>query len=188
VVVDWFRREFCPGTSLAEMDKAAGDVPAGSRGLIALTDFDGTVTPVRDASARGAFFGLTLGHWRADMFRAVIESLGCVFRANLEFLRRCGFRIATVRAIGGGAGSDLWLQTMADVSGVAVNRPAVTEAAVLGAAVLAGAGAGDFGSVAECSTVFYRDARSFDPDPSRRGVYRELYRRHVDLSRRLGGT
>ena len=114
LVVQWFQEHFCPGLTLRELDRAGESVPAGSRGLIALPHFDGTVTPVTRAATRGFFYGVGLRHTRADFYRAIIESLCFVFRENIEFMARNGFPAGVVRAIGGGARSDLWLQTMAN--------------------------------------------------------------------------
>ena len=84
-----------------------------------------------------------------------------------------------LRAIGGGARSRLWLQLKADITGIPVVTPAVTEAAGFGAALLAGVGVGVFGSAVEASERFLRLTETYLPDPARHAAYTrqfELYR------------
>ena len=185
LIVDWFRQQFGAGKSLAELEALAAASPPGSRGVTVLPHFDGMVSPTPNQASRGAFLGLTLGHTVGDLYRAVLESIAYSLRENAELMRNSGLDFSVVRAIGGGAKSDLWLQMKADVMGVPIERPAVTEAATLGAAMLAATGAGEFVSVAECSTAFYQAERVFAPDPARREQYEAPYRAYRELYRKL---
>ena len=83
--------------------------------------------------------------------------------------------IEELRAIGGGARSDLWLQLKADITGIPVVAPAITEAASWGAALLAGVGAGYFASAAQAAEEMLNLARRFEPDPERMARYEERY-------------
>jgi xylulokinase len=88
-------------------------------------------------------------------------------------------RIDVLRAIGGGARSRLWLQLKADITGIPVVTPRITEAAAFGAALLAGTGAGVFPSAAEAAGRFLRLTDTYTPDPDRHAAYTrrfELYR------------
>ena len=185
VVLEWFQRELSAGKSLPELDQLAAGVPAGSRGIVAFPHFDGMISPEPDPAARGAFLGLSLHHTSADLHRALLESLGFCLRDNLDFLRRCGFHIAAIRAMGGAARSDLLMQIAADIAGEPIERPRLTESAVLGAAMIAAAGAGNFSSLEECSAALYAPERIFAPDPGRSLLYTELYPRYVALYRRV---
>lgn len=85
-----------------------------------------------------------------------------------------------LRAIGGGARSKSWLQVKADITGIPVVTPKMTEAAGLGAALLAGAGAGLFSSAAEAANRLLQLTDPCHPDPARQAAYArqyELYRR-----------
>ncbi|MCL5996319.1 MAG: FGGY family carbohydrate kinase [Chloroflexi bacterium] len=187
LVVDWFQRQFAPGHSLPDLETMAATSPPGSNGVTVLPHFDGMVSPQPNAAAHGALLNLALGHTLADMYRAVLESIAFSLRENLELMRDNGLAVDTVRAIGGGAKSDLWLQIKADVTGVPIERPAVTEAATLGAAMLAAVGAGEFGAVAECSATFYRVGSVFVPDAIRHELYEQPYQAYRALYRRLYG-
>jgi xylulokinase len=87
-----------------------------------------------------------------------------------------------IRAVGGGAASDTWMQIKADVTGRTVHRVLVKEATALGAAMLAGVAAGTFrdlsDAVSRCVTV---SDNPFVPDPSTRSRYEEAYLRYRDL-------
>ena len=185
LIVDWFREQFGAGRSLTELEALASISPPGSRGVTVLPHFDGMVSPVPNLAARGAFLGLTLSHTAGDMYRAVLESIAYSLRENCELMQQCGLSFDVVRSIGGGAKSDLFLQMKADVLGVPIERPMVTEAATLGAAMLAATGAGEFASVAECSAAFYRVECVFAPDPERHAQYEAPYQAYRELYRRL---
>lgn len=187
VVLDWFRRELGGNRGFSELDRLAAQVPPGSRGVAVLPHFEGVVSPTPNPSARGHIGGLSLGHTAADIYRAILESLAFCLRENLEAMLASGVACDVLRCIGGGAKSDLWLQIKADVTARAVERPAVPEAAVLGAAALAAAGVGDFGSIEQAAEAFYRPGTVFQPDRERSGAYEEPYERYVGLCRRLYG-
>ncbi len=187
LLLDWFRREFAPDMTLKQLDEAAAGVAPGCGGLTVLPHFDGEISPDPNPRARGAFVGLSLQHGRAELYRATLESLAFSLRENLERLSANGFRPDTVRAIGGGAKSDVWLQMQADVTGLPVERPAVTEAAVVGAAMLAAAGAGAFPSLEDASAGLYRASRVFQPDPRAHAAFAAPYARYNELKRRIWG-
>jgi xylulokinase len=183
LTLDWFRREFAPGMSFRDLDRGAARVRPGGDGLTAIPHFDGRVSPSIDPAVRGRFAGLGLHHGREHLYRALLESLTFVMRENLEAMAKCGLRPRIIRAIGGGAVSDLWLQMKADVTGLRVERPVVTEAPVLGAAIIAATGYGAFPSVAACSHRFYRAGKLFRPRASFQRAYRSAYARFMGWSR-----
>jgi xylulokinase len=145
--------------------------------MTVLPHFDGVVSPKPNPDVRGAFCNLTLNHTRGDMYRAILESLSFNLRENLELITRNGFPVEVIRLIGGGAQSGLWLQMIADVTGLPVERPTVTEAAILGAAMLAAFGHGDFPSLEE-STSLYQVDRIYAPDTNCREDYQCAYLRY----------
>ena len=181
-MLEWFARECGAGASLANLNAQAAAVPIGSRGVTVLPHFDGAISPHPDARARGHICNLTLGHTRADLYRALLESIAFSLRENLEALRRAGFAVASIRSIGGGAQSDLWLRMKADVSGCPVERPVVTEASTLGAALLAAVGVGEFGSLEEAAAATVRVDTVFAPDAEAQQEYEGPYQRYQRLS------
>ncbi len=182
----WFRDGFC------EVDRARAtrdggdaydlilpDVMAGPTGLLVLPHFSGSGTPTFDTASKAAILGLTFATTRRDIATAILEGLTYELRLNLDLLQANGARIDVLRAIGGGARSRLWLQLKADVTGIPVVTPRVTEAAALGAALLAGVGAGLFPSAVDASARFLQLAETYTPEPARHAEYTrqyELYR------------
>ena len=129
-----------------------------------------------------ALLGLTFATSRADVARAILEGLTFELRYNLEVLKNGGVRIDELRAIGGGARSPIWLKLKADITGIPVTVPRITEAASWGAAILAGVGAGVYTSPAEAVRQTLRFERTIEPDPAsqayyedRYGIYRQMY-------------
>ncbi len=180
VLLDWFRRELGGQLSFDELNAAAQAVPPGSRGLTVCPHFDGRVSPAPDSSLRGALLHLTLQHTRGDVYRALLEALAFCLRENLEMLERHGLPAEIVRVIGGGAGNDFWMQMQADITGHDIERPALAEAAALGAAMLAMAGAAGPGAdLAEISAGCSRPGRVFRPAPDPAAAYAAAYRRYL---------
>ena len=143
--------------------------------LLLLPDFAGSGTPAFDTASKGAILGLTFGTTKTDLAKAVLEGLTFELRLNLDLLKQGGVCIDELRAIGGGARSELWLQLKADITGVSVVAPRITDAASWGAALLAGLGAGHFASVAEAAEETVHLDRWFEPDPKRAARYEERY-------------
>ena len=123
----------------------------------------------------------------------LIESIAFYFVDSLADLRELGVDASSFTATGGGARSDKWLQIMADIFGVPFSRPRITEAGVLGAAILAGLGTGVFATAREGVEQFVEHDRVFEPDAGRHAVYagrmalyRQLFPAMRELLRQLG--
>jgi xylulokinase len=183
ILFDWFQRAFCPRLDLDDLDRMAARVAPGAAAPVALPDFEGIVSPEPDPWARGAFLNLGLQHGVPHLFRALRESVAFAFRENVEFLASLGLRPGVIRAIGGGARSPFLLQLQADVLGRPVEVPVATEAATLGAAMLAAAGCGAFPSVADAAKALYRPRRVFEPRAPATAAYEPLYARFLGLRR-----
>ncbi|MHB0859105.1 MAG: FGGY-family carbohydrate kinase [Anaerolineae bacterium] len=129
--------------ALQALTDAAASSPRGAQGLYVLPHLAGAGSPERHSSARGVFVGLSLSQSRADLARAALEGLAYELRWLWEALERfSGHPIEQVITAGGGARNAFWSQIKSDVTGRALTIPQHTEAAALGAALLAGIGAG----------------------------------------------
>ncbi len=187
IVLTWFR-DLAGAADFAELLAEADSIPAGSDGLTVLPHFAGTAAPTFNPEARGAIIGLTLGHTRAHIARAIMESCACMLRELIDPIRAHGITVNSVRSLGGAARSDLWLQMKADMLGVPVDRPVCSDAASLGAAMLAATGTGQFASVAEAADAWYRAARTFEPDPANAAASEDIYGRYLALYDQLYGA
>ena len=136
-----WRRESRSATLAAD----AGGVPVGSDGLLFLPYLSGERCPYPDPLARGAFVGLTLGHDRRHLTRAVLEGVAFGLRDGLDLMVAAGMPApAQILASGGGTASPLWRQILADVLDAEIATVNTTEGAAFGAALLAAVGAGWF--------------------------------------------
>jgi xylulokinase len=163
--------------------------PPGARGVVVLPYFSGERTPLNDPHARGMIFGLTLGHTRADVYRAVLESVGFSIRHNIEALQAVGCRASRILAVGGGTRNPAWMRIVSDIAGIEQIIPAHQIGASYGDAFLAGIGVGMFGGTSEARR-WVRPGETVHPDPANRPVYdaayllyRELYTRTAELMR-----
>ena len=144
----WFRDALAPGESFATLAESAEGVPPGSDGLLFLPYLTGERSPHPDPLARGAFVGLSVGHDRRHLTRAVLEGVAFGLRDGLDQMIAAGMPApAQVRASGGGIASPLWRRILADVLEAEIATVSTTEGAAYGAALLAGVGAGWFPTV-----------------------------------------
>ena len=167
------------GGDEARMSAEAAAIGPGSAGVSFLPALAGSTTPRWDAHARGAFTGLSLGHGRAHLARAVLE--GCTFglRDLVDRLTELGLGGDEIRVVGGGARSATWLQMKADVTGRVVRVLAAPEATAMGAGYLAGTAVGIFADLDEAierCTIF--DPTTYEPEPSVRAAYDDAYGRY----------
>ena len=147
-----------------ESEVLARSVP-DSGGVTVVPAFTGLGAPHWDAEAKGAVFGLTLGSTRAHIVRAALEG---VVNQSCELQRAFaadGVNWSSLRIDGGMAGNDFLAQDLADMLGLAVERPANVESSALGAAMLAGVGRGVFASLADAATAMRPDVTRFTPRP-----------------------
>jgi xylulokinase len=158
--LQWFRNQLAPGTSYDALTREAAQSPAGAQGLYWLPYLMGERTPHLDAAARGGWIGLTNSHTRADLIRAVIEGVSYSQRDCLDIVEGLGVAVRSVRASGGGAKSPFWRQVLASVLDRQVVTLETQEGSAYGAALLALAGSGEYGSVAEVCRVAIRETES----------------------------
>ena len=187
IVLKWFRDLCDPGADYDKFLAGVETVPPGCNGLTLLPHFAGSNMPPFNPHVRGAFIGLTVGHTRTHLTRAIMEACANLLQECLEPIRRHGISMTKVRSLGGAAHSDVWLQMKADLLGVPVERPACIEAASLGAAMLAAAGIRRFAGVREASVAWYRSGRVFEPNATRYAAYREVYERYQRLQEKIYG-
>ena len=180
--VRWFQDLF-GGASVAELDRSAeSETSPGSDGINFLPALSGSTAPRWNDRARGVFAGLSLNHGRGHLFRSVLEGCSFALRDIVDQLDAMGLAADEIRVVGGGARSRLWLQMKADVTGRRVRVLDTDEATALGAAMLAGVGAGTFRDLDEAvGTLTTLDPAAFDPDPTTSTAYADAYGRYRDL-------
>jgi autoinducer-2 kinase len=198
----WFRDAFCDTEVAAAarrgvdpyvlMEEAAAQVPAGSGGVVAI--MSNLMNARRWVHASPAFAGFDLGHpaasGRGACIRAIEEAGAYVARGHRDIITELtGLRFGEVTFTGGAAKGRLWPQIMADVLGVPVHVPVVTESSALGAALCAGLGAGSYGSLDDLRPELRRRGATYEPGPGavarydeRYPAWREIYARMLGIS------
>ena len=184
----WFRDALAPGMPFGDLVEEARDVPAGSDGLLFLPYLTGERTPHPDPLARAAFVGLTLGHDRRHMTRAVLEGVAFGLRDGLDLMTGAGVpRPSQIRASGGGTASNLWRQILADVLESEIVTVSTTEGAAYGAAILAATGAGWYPAVRAATDALVKPGPAVEPgDDVER--YRAAHERYRELYPALAPT
>ena len=135
--VQWLRDEMQMVKSAAETEVIARSVPDNG-GVYMVPAFTGLGAPHWDMYARGTIVGLTRGTGRSHIVRAVLEAIAFQTRDVLESMARdSGLKPGILRVDGGASANNFLMQFQADISGLNVLRPRITETTALGAAMLA---------------------------------------------------
>jgi xylulokinase len=154
--------------------------------VFALPYFSGTGTPWLDLSQRGTVFGLSLDTDRAEIIKGILDGICYEVRLNLDSMESAGLVINHLRATGGGARSEKWMQLKADITGVPVETTGVSEAGCLGAAFLAGLGTGIYSSPGDINSLV-AVKKTFEPRVSFKKQYDEAYFCYKNLRERIRG-
>lgn len=133
------------------MLKAAAEAPLGCEGLFFMPHLTGERCPYNDPQARGSFLGLTRRTTKGMMTRSVIEGVTFGMRDLVEVMRGMGLQGEVIRATGGGAKSELWLQIQADIFRTPVALTNADQGPAFGVALLAGVGAKVWSSVEQAT-------------------------------------
>ena len=171
--VQWLRDGLKIIGSAAETAALAASVP-DTGGIYLVPAFAGLGAPYWDPYARGAIVGLTRGSGRAEIVRATLEAVAYQTRDVLDLMQReSGIAVTQLRVDGGMVRNDFLMQFQADMLGVPVQRPQVTETTALGAAYLAGLAVGYWRDQDEIAANWAID-RTYEPrmrDDEREQLY-----------------
>ena len=157
------------------MNQEAALSPIGANRLIYLPYLMGERSPLLDPEARGAFIGLSAMHTRRDIVRSVMEGVMYSQWQNLNILRAMHVAPDSMLACGGGAKSPFWRQMMADMYDMPVSTLQNTEGPALGAAILAGVGAGLYSDVPSACHELLRESEPLLPDAERHAQYSKYF-------------
>lgn len=188
-VLSWFKKNF--GAAVEEearrssrsvyqvLDEEAKAVPPGSEGLIVLDYFQGNRTPYTDSLARGAVWGLSLSTGRGHIFRAMMEGIAYGTEHILRTFAANGYQAQRIIACGGATNSPLFMQIYADVCGVPLYITRVSEASLLGSAVVAAVGAGAYGSLQKAAGQMVEITDAFEPDDANHQRYKFYVEKYI---------
>jgi len=182
--IQWLRDGLGLLADAAESEALARSVP-DTAGVYFVPAFVGLGAPYWDMYARGTILGLTRGTTGAHLARAALEAIAFQSRDVLEAMAAdAGIAVRELRVDGGAAANDFLCQFQADIMNVTVLRPSVIETTSLGAAYLAGLGAGLWRSLDDLSRRWAVE-RTFAPgmDAVTRAARCEGWRRAVERAR-----
>lgn len=184
----WLRDNFASGeVSRSESagkdayDLMLADLPNDPTNLFTLPHFSGTGTPWFDTSVKGSILGLELNTKRSDIIKAAIEGTAYELAMNLRLIERGGACIQEMHAIGGGAKSSVDLQIRSNIMNRSLMAMCTSEAPALGAAILAGVGAGVYdspeisGKLVGVREVYRPDATTAEQYGKKLDAYEAIY-------------
>ena len=160
-VVQWLRDGLHAIEASTEVQALAESVPDAG-GVMFVPAFTGLGAPYWNANARGAIVGLTRGSTVAHIARAALESIAFQSAALLQAMAKDAAPVAELRVDGGACVNNLLMQFQADLLGIPVVRPKVTETTALGAAYLAGLATGIYRNLDEVAAL-WGEERRFTP-------------------------
>ena len=152
-------------------------------GMYFIPHFSGSGNPYFDPAAKGAIYGLTLDTTRKDIVQALVEGLYYELRLHSDALRSAGMDLKTIRAVGGGAGTDRQLALKANITGLSVVKGAVRESSALGAAAIAAAGLGVIENPADAYKSNRREKKLFEKDEAAYASFSESFERYKRFMR-----
>ncbi len=167
----------------AHFDKALAQSKPGCNGLLFLP-FGGS-TQLPTGNSQGGFVGLRLDHTRTDMSRAILEGAAFELRWAVENIQQANLPVEHLWVAGGATQSPIWPQILADVSGLPISLTKYAQWPALGAAILAGVGAGIFDTLEAGIARFQKSPHQIIPDETRSGVYSAAFTRYQEMSQKL---
>lgn len=175
--VDWILEVLAPGdeTDADAVIDAAFGTPVGADGLVFLPYLSGERAPIEDERARGVLAGLSLGHGRGHVARAVLEAGGYALRHVAEPITAAGIRIDRLVVSGASDRMRRIAPMRADILGVPVDVPVLAETAAVGASILAAVGVRVHPDARTAIRAMVRMAERAEPRPEAQRRYDELY-------------
>jgi len=163
------------------LSEMVDSVPPGAKGLVFIPQYASAATPRFNPEARGVLAGLTFAHDRKCMARAYMEGITMEMGDIINSIGDSGNEIKSIRILGGPTNSEVWNQMQADMYGLEVETLEIADAAVLGAAIIAGAGVGLFDSIQDGADSMVRLKKKYKPRPEVNKIYERKYRIYCKL-------
>ncbi len=153
----------------------AAQAQAGAKSLVFLPYLAGERAPLWNPEARACFIGLSLSHGRAEMARAVAESIGFAMRDVMEVMRSTGAEVAELRVTGQPSGNAFLNRLKADICQVPIKVPRFKEAELLGDLCVGLTALGQFPSLAAAAESLVALGETWEPDPGVKSLYDDLF-------------
>ena len=168
----------------AQLDNAVSDEPTG---ILVLPHFAGAATPYMDNDSTAAFVGITLETTKYHLYKALMEGTSYEMLLNFNTMKALTGEIKEIRATGGGATSDVWLQIKADILNTEIIALSCKEVGAAGTAILAGIAIGEIEDMKEAVLKTAGIRKVFKPDDKNKLVYSEFYKKYANLYNAVKG-
>ena len=159
-------------TALADL---LHDSPPGANGLIMLPYFEGERTPIYDSKAKGAIFGLTLSHTRADIYRSILEGIAFGIRHIIDSIVDEGIIPKRIIGTAGGTKNRGWMQIVSDIANIEMMVLEEESSAAYGDAFMAGVGIGEYHKLSE-NFKWVKEVSIIKPNPLNQELYEKQYK------------
>ena len=160
------------GAEVAELEREAVRVPAGSEGLMTVLDW---LAPTDRPFRKGVILGFDARHTRGHVYRSILEGIALTMRHNVDAMcDELGLELTDIVVSGGGAASPLFMQIFADAFGRPASRSSEQGGASLGAAICASVGTGVHPDFETAVGEMAGPRESFSPDAASADIYRQM--------------
>ena len=176
----WYK-DLVSAESFRELDSVASTRRDKTSGLYFCPFLTGAGFPHERPDVQGNLYGLNLSHDKYDIERALLEGVCFEARTMLEEYSKLGINVKRLRMIGGASKSALWSGLVGAITGCEVERMKESEAASMGAAILAAVGSGCYASYTECTEKWLESEPADICDEEERKYYDEKYSRYVRI-------
>lgn len=174
----WFRDELSAEESY---DTIASNFTEQPTELLFIPHLAGSGTPEFSPTAKGAFFGATLQTNKYEIAKSIIEGVCFELKMNIDLLKKAGITLKGLRAIGGAAQSDKWMQMKADIIGITIEVCQFVNQCPLGAAILAACGVSFFNNVDETIDFIPHETRVYFPNGKNKAAYEQKFEKYLQF-------
>ncbi|EAT2184124.1 carbohydrate kinase [Salmonella enterica] len=181
--LEWFTAQWGE-LSFDEINRAVASLPKAGSDLFFLPFLYGSNAGLEMTSG---FYGMQALHTRAHLLQALYEGVVFSHMTHLNRMRERFTEVRTLRVTGGPAHSDVWMQMLADVSGLRIELPQVEETGCFGAALAARVGTGVYRSFSEAQRALKHPVRTLLPDMTAHARYQRKYNYYQYLIEALQG-
>ncbi len=184
----WFRdnfaeveRKLCEDANKNVYAYLDSKVSEKASDILVLPHFAGAATPYMDTDAKAAFVGITLETTKYDIYRALMEGTSFEMLLNFNVLKKYTGDVKEIRATGGGASSDVWLQIKADILGTKICSMSCKEVGCAGTAALTCAAVGLFENLSSAVNKVSSVSKCYYPDHNNVKIYAGKFLKYKDL-------
>ena len=163
------------------VNKYLEELSESPTGLLVLPHFAGAATPYMDNGSKGTIVGMTLDSSVADIYRGCMEGVVYEMVLNMDWLKDSGIHFTSLKATGGGAHSEVWMQMKADMLNMPITSLETVDAGTVGSAMLTGIAVGVFKDLEDATKVMVHPVKTYYPRENMHNEYMKHYERYSKL-------